>query len=148
MWRLAAALTALILASCAPKDDTQPMRNPIGYVEVPATDMERAVAFYEAVLGFDLERRTVDGYDMALFPYTDGAPGATAALAKGDVYQPTKAGPIVYFSVDSIDDVLKRARAAGARVLYEKKNVGAFGFVAEIEDSEGNRIALSEAAQP
>jgi hypothetical protein len=39
---------------------------------------------------------------------------------------------------------LLRAREHGADVLYPKKDIGAAGYVAEIEDSEGNRIALSQ----
>ena len=35
---------------------------------------------------------------------------------------------------------------AGAELLYAKKSLGELGFVAEIEDSEGNRIALHEEA--
>jgi uncharacterized protein len=120
--------------------------NPIRYVEIPVTNLDRAMAFYEAVLGLDLERQTIDGYDMALFPFTEGASGATGALAKGDIYKPSKDGAIVYFTVPDIDPVLERAKARGAAILYEKKSVGAFGFVAEIEDSEGNRIALHAAA--
>jgi uncharacterized protein len=120
------------------------MSNPVSYFEIPVTDMPRAIAFYERVFGYDLKRTMIDGYDMALFPFADGAPGATGALAKGDVYVPAKSGPTLYFPVTDIDAVLKEARAAGATILYEKKDVGAAGFVAEIEDSEGNRIALSQ----
>lgn len=122
--------------------------NPIAYVELPVTGMDRAMAFYADVLGLDFERQTIDGYDMALFPAAEGAAGASGALVKGDVYVPGKTGPIVYFRVADIDAVLKRARARGAKILYDKKDVGAFGFVAEVEDSEGNRIALRGAALP
>ncbi|KPF69932.1 glyoxalase [beta proteobacterium AAP99] len=119
--------------------------NPIRFVEIPVTDMDRAVLFYEAVFSVDLERQTIDGYEMALFPFDPAAHGATAALAKGDVYRPAQVGPIVYFAVDSIDSTLSRARARGAKTLYEKKSAGDWGWVAEIEDSEGNRVALHEA---
>ena len=108
--------------------------------------MDRAIRFYESVFGFRLTRRTVDAYDMAFFPRTDGAPGASGALAKGDVYVPSKAGPIIYFDVPDIDPVVARAKALGARVLYPKTHIGEAGYVAEIEDSEGNRIALSAVA--
>jgi uncharacterized protein len=64
-------------------------------------------------------------------------------LAKGDVYVPSKTGPILYFRVDDLDAVLARSKAQGAGILYAKKDVGEFGYVAEIEDSEGNRIALN-----
>jgi predicted enzyme related to lactoylglutathione lyase len=118
------------------------MANPVSYFEIPVSDMDRAVRFYEQVFAVGLERQTLDGYDMALFPFEPDAPGATGALAKGDVYVPAKAGPLVYFAVTDLDALLARATAGGGRVLYPPKTVGGFGTVAEIEDSEGNRIGL------
>lgn len=115
----------------------------ISHVEIPVTDMDRAVDFYQAVFGVALERAVIDGYDIALFPEPDGA-GATVALAKGDVYRPSTEGAIVYFRVADIDGVLARATAGGGAVLYPKKDIGELGHVAEIRDSEGNRIALSQ----
>jgi len=144
---------ALLLAACAPeqggeasapKAEDAAMTNPVFHFEIPVTDMERAVAFYEAVFGYRLTRKPVDGYDMAFFPRADGQPGASGALAKGDVYRPSHDGPVIYFDVPDIDAVLARATARGSQVLYPKKDIGAAGFVAEIEDSEGNRIALSQ----
>ncbi len=118
------------------------MANPVTYFEIPVADMARAVRFYEAVFETDLERQQIDGYEMALFAFEPGAHGATGALAKGDVYVPAKTGPVVYFGVSDIDAVLARATANGGKILYPRKDVGAFGTVAEFEDSEGNRIAL------
>jgi predicted enzyme related to lactoylglutathione lyase len=120
------------------------MTNPVFHFEIPVTDMDRAAAFYEAVFGYPLTREMVDGYDMAFFPRADGQPGASGALAKGDVYRPSHDGPVIYFDVPDIDAVLARAATRGSRVLYPKKDIGAAGYVAEIEDSEGNRIALTQ----
>jgi predicted enzyme related to lactoylglutathione lyase len=120
------------------------MINPVVHFEIPVTDMDRAAAFYEAVLGHPLTRENVDGYEMAFFPRADGRFGASGALAKGDVYRPSHDGPVIYFDVPDIDAVLARATARGAKVLYPRKDIGAAGFVAEFEDSEGNRIALSQ----
>ena len=120
------------------------MPNPVFYFEIPVTDMDRAVAFYQRVFGFEFDRQTVDGYEMAFFPRTDDRPGASGALAKGDVYEPSQTGCILYFDVTDIDEVLRLSEAEGAKLLYPKKDIGAAGFVAEIEDSEGNRIALNE----
>lgn len=117
--------------------------NPVGYFEIPVSDLDRACRFYAAVFGFDFERETIDGYEMALLPLHEGSAGASGALAKGDVYVPSKTGVIVYFSVTDIDVALACAVAAGGAVLYAKKSIGPAGFVAEIEDSEGNRIALT-----
>lgn len=119
------------------------MTNPVFHFEIPVSDMDRAIRFYETVFETKLTRRQADGYDMAFFPRADGAPGASGALAKGDVYVPSKTGPILYFDVDDIDPVLEMTKAHGGSVLYPKKHIGDAGCVAEIEDSEGNRIALN-----
>jgi predicted enzyme related to lactoylglutathione lyase len=118
------------------------MANQIFYVEIPVENMDRAVAFYGAVFGFELEREIIDGNEMALFPFVAGSEGATGALAKGDSYRPSKDGPRVYFSTTDIDSTLNKATKSGAEILYPKTDVGEYGFVAEISDSEGNRIAL------
>ena len=121
------------------------MSNPVFHFEIPVTDMDRAVAFYQDVLGLQLRRRTVDGYEMAFFPRDDLGRGASGALAQGDAYRPSLHGAIIYFDVPDIDAALNRATAQGSRMLYEKKNLGEAGYVAEFEDSEGNRIALTQA---
>ena len=117
--------------------------NPVHHFEISVTDMDRAVRFYQSVFGYELSRQIVDGYEMAFFPRADGEPGSSGALAKGDVYVPSTSGAIIYFDVADIDPVLERAVAQGASVLFPKKHIGAAGYVAEISDSEGNRIALS-----
>lgn len=144
-------LLAILLVACGtmrvgpnvPEQPKRAMQNPVYHFEIPVTDMDRAVRFYESVFEVRLPRQTVDGYEMAFFPRAEGAPGASGALAKGDVYVPSKTGAIVYFDVVDIDAALARASSQGARVLYPKKLIGAGGFVAEIEDSEGNRVALN-----
>jgi uncharacterized protein len=144
--RILALLFAASLASCKPavKVEKLEMAHLVFYFEIPVADMDRAVAFYEGLLETKLERDTVDGYEMARFPFVEGAAGATGALAKGDVYRPSKNGAIVYFHVDDIKAAVAKAQAMGRPVLYPVKDIGEAGFVAEIEDSEGNRLALSQ----
>lgn len=119
----------------------------VRYLEIPVADIDRAVAFYEAVFDVKLARATVDGYAMAHFPSAAGRGGADVTLAAGDVYVPSKAGAIVYFQIADMDAVLSRAISRGAAVLYAKKEVAPGTWVAEIEDSEGNRIALCQRPQ-
>ena len=116
----------------------QPM---ISYFEIPVSDMDRAMAFYSKVLGLKFDRQSIDGYDMAVI-VSDGP--VFGALAKGDVYVPGKAGPVLYFAVSDIRATLARAVAAGGSELYPVKDIGDNGWVAEFADSEGNRIALSQ----
>jgi hypothetical protein len=116
----------------------------VRYLEIPVNDMDRAVDFYGYVFGIELERAMVDGYSMAHLPSLGDGRGADVTLAQGDVYVPSKAGVMVYFHVPDIDAVISRAVEREAAVLYAKKEVSPGTWVAEFEDSEGNRIALSE----
>jgi len=118
------------------------MKNPVCYFEIPVTDLDRAIAFYNAVFDYQFDRVTIDGNEMALFPASDKASGITGALAKGDSYVPGKQGSRIYFSVVSIKETLQKVKQAGGEVLYQETSVGAYGSVAELEDSEGNCIAL------
>lgn len=139
------ALLILLAAHFACSTQTRMPRNPVGYFEIPVRDLDRATRFYGAVFGYTFERQTIDGHEMALFPSTEGAPGVSGALAKGEPYVPAKTGPILYFSTDDISATLTRANVNGGRTLYPVTEIGANGFVAEFEDSEGNRIALHSA---
>jgi uncharacterized protein len=143
-WAIMLASLALSACQPAPKAERKALAHRVFYFEIPVTNMDRAVAFYQSLLGVTLTRETVDGYDMALFPFAEGQPGATGALAKGDVYRPSKDGPIIYFHVDDIRATVAKAQTMGRPVLYPVKDVGAAGLVAEIEDSEGNRLALNQ----
>jgi hypothetical protein len=120
------------------------MNPTVYYFEIPVSDLERAITFYSAVFGCELERVDVDGNQMANFPSSEAGSGASGALAKGDSYIAGTQGVRVYFDTESIDETLANAVAAGAKVLYPKTSIGELGWVAEFEDSEGNCIALSQ----
>ncbi|WYX07984.1 VOC family protein [Achromobacter xylosoxidans] len=122
--------------------------NLISHVEIPAADLERAMHFYGEVFGIAFDG-IVDLHDsrMAYFPFQEGRDGASGALAEGPVYLPTEAGAVVYFAVPDIDAALRRAAALGGAVLFPKTPAGEW-LVAEIRDSEGNRIALQARIAP
>lgn len=117
--------------------------NPVVYFEIPVTNMDRAIKFYTAVFKFAFEKEVIDHNEMALFPFAAGQAGISGALAKGEIYKPTKDGVVIYFKTLSIDNVLNLATENGGHILYPKTNNG-LGFVAEFEDTEGNRIALHQ----
>ena len=119
--------------------------NPVSYFEIPVSDLDRAVEFYESVFDTTLESTVIDGNSMALFGYSDSEPGITGALALGESYTPSREGPRIYFSVANIDAVLEKVTQHGGLVAYPKTSIGDLGWVAEFIDSEGNQIALSMA---
>lgn len=117
--------------------------NPVVYFEIPVLRMDRAVHFYKTVFDFEFKKMEIDSYEMSVFPFEEEALGISGSLAKGDVYVPTKNGVILYFKTANIDETLKKAISLKAKILYPKTDTG-HGYVAEMEDSEGNRIALLE----
>ena len=121
-----------------------PIANAGAYFEIPVLDLERAMQFYQKVFQVDFQKMTVDGYEMALFPFQENCPGITGALAKGDVYQPSKEGTLIYLRSFDIDKTLASVTANGGEILYPNTSNGDWGFVAEFQDSEGNRVGLHE----
>lgn len=115
--------------------------NPVMYFEIPVNDMDRAMTFYAAVFTVDFDKETIDNNEMALFPFADERSGISGALAKGEIYKPTKDGVVIYFRTENINTTIQSATAHGGEILYPKTDNG-IGFVAEFEDTEGNRIAL------
>lgn len=67
-------------------------------------------------------------------------------MAKGESYVPATDGTRIYFVVDSIEETLRHVVEQGGRQLYPKPSIGELGFVAEVQDCEGNRIALSSSS--
>ena len=115
--------------------------NPVVYFEIPVNDMNRAIKFYTTVFNFDLNKEIIDKNEMALFPFVDENSGISGALAKGEIYKPTKDGVVIYFKTENIEQTLQLATSNGGQILYPKTDNG-IGLVAEFEDTEGNRIAL------
>jgi predicted enzyme related to lactoylglutathione lyase len=128
------------------KDIIQKKSNPVVYFEIPVIDMDRATKFYSTVFNFKFDSTIIDNNIMALFPFTQEDSGISGALAKGEIYKPTKDGVLIYFNTVNIDETLRLANANGGQILYPKTDNG-IGHVAEFEDTEGNRIALYQSKE-
>lgn len=117
--------------------------NPVGWFEIPVTDMARAAAFYEAVFRWPVRVETMpDGEVRGWLPMSETGYGASGTLVKSEGYVPTLGGTIIYFSQTDIDGALGRVRTNGGNVIVDKTDIGQYGFYAWFEDTEGNRIGL------
>jgi predicted enzyme related to lactoylglutathione lyase len=123
------------------KDVRTKKSNPVVYFEIPVIDIDRAIKFYKAVFNFDFDKESIDNNEMALFPFAEENTGISGALAKGEIYKPTKDGVVIYFKTENIEETIQSAVSNGGKILYPKTDNG-IGLVAEFEDTEGNRIAL------
>lgn len=120
--------------------------NPIGWVEIPVNDLDRAEKFYKDYFGLECDRQQEmdDGYTLSFFPMDMKAYGSAAALSKGPKAVPSHDGPLVYFTAPggTVDAALQKAEEMGISIVVAKQDKGGHGFIAEIEDSEGNLIAI------
>lgn len=59
------------------------MKNAIAWFEIPTTQLDRAQAFYEAVLGQPMGRESMGPSESTVFAYAPEADGAGGALMMG-----------------------------------------------------------------
>jgi len=116
--------------------------NPVMHVEIAVADLARAIAFYQQWLQVVIDAPVhVHDCTMAYLPFEDDAGGASMALVHGADYRPSEQGARIYIGVDDLDASLARAQQAGAALRFGPAEAGGWR-VAEIADSEGNRIAV------
>jgi predicted enzyme related to lactoylglutathione lyase len=116
----------------------------ITWFEIPATDFGRAVRFYETLFASPLQH-LADWPNLAIFPYQ--RPGVSGAVATGEGHRPSGDGVVIYLNCDGrIDAVLDRVEKAGGIIVEPKNHIPSVGWVAQIRDSEGNRVGLHAAA--
>jgi predicted enzyme related to lactoylglutathione lyase len=123
------------------------MKNAVNWFEIYTSDFERAKNFYSKVFKCQLTDMPVDSerhaqMQYAAFPNNQNSEGASGALVKLDVAKPGVGGTLVYFDSEEIDAELSRVENAGGKIIRPKLNIGDFGFIALIEDTEGNMVGL------
>lgn len=123
--------------------------NMVGWFEIPVTNMDRAVAFYNKVFNIKISVHILGNITMGLFPFADNAEakGASGSLVYNkEFYKPSSTeGVLIYFTSQSgdINDELSRIEAAGGKILQAKTQISKdHGYMALFIDTEGNRIAL------
>lgn len=120
----------------------------LSWIEIPVSDMPRALAFYRAVFGLS-DTPLYDEFDMqiaVLLPSEKetGRPGVS--LVRSPTHRPADAGPQVNFHVGTHRAMLRaleQVRAWGGVVDSEIVDMGDGVCFIYLLDSEGNRIALS-----
>lgn len=120
------------------------MKNMIAWFEIPANDVARAKQFYEKL--FEIEMVDLDmgeGLEMAMFP-GDQTSVSGAICKYQDWYVPSHQGPLIYLNCEEdLQPYQDRVESLGGKVLMPKKMISEeHGFMAIIEDIEGNRVAL------
>ncbi|HTL53763.1 MAG TPA: VOC family protein [Planctomycetota bacterium] len=117
------------------------MAGNIVWLDIPVKNLDRAIAFYSAVLGETVKKDTVSGMELGILHH--GGTDIGGCLYKSDKDKPGKSGPLVYFSVEGrLEAACEEATKLGGKVVIPKMAIGQHGFRAVVLDSEGNRVAL------
>jgi predicted enzyme related to lactoylglutathione lyase len=123
------------------------MGNRIVWVDIPVLQLDRAMAFYAAVLGGPVTKEGGPGFVFAVLPHTGNEVGGCLYTAGAD-NAPSRTGPLIYLNAEGrLDDAVRAAAAHGGEVLRPVHPIGPHGFRAIVLDSEGNRVALHAPAR-
>lgn len=114
------------------------------WIEIPVTDLTRALHFYQTLFGLPPASINTDEQRKTATPFHggEGRPGITLNQTKN--FEPGDKGPLLYFDAGkNLSEYLSRVEPAGGSVITAKTDMGnGGGFYAMLKDTEGNVIAL------
>ncbi|MGE5453038.1 MAG: VOC family protein [Acidobacteriota bacterium] len=119
------------------------LQHAVHWFEIPVSDMDRSVAFYEHILGVSLRREVISGMTLAVFPASEDG-GVKGCLMAVDKVAPHVDGVLLYLNAGaSVNAVLDRVQAQGGRVLTPRVQLpDGMGCFAHFTDPDGQRIGI------
>ena len=115
----------------------------IAFTGIPVTDMKRARAFYEGVLGLKVSGEFAEGIWVE---YSLGKD--TIAIGSiGDQWKPSPDGTSVAIEVDDFEGAIKDLKAA--KVTFAAEGIESpVCHMAVVQDPDGNKIIIHKLKQP
>ena len=116
-------------------------KNTFCWIDIPVTNLDRAIEFYSAVLGTTVQKISEHGFEFGLLPHEEN--NVSGCLVVMDDRKPSQNGPLVYLNLEGqIDRALEAVKEQGCAILKPKEQIGPYGYRAIILDTEGNAVAL------
>jgi uncharacterized protein len=132
------------------------MENTVVWADIPATDLDRAMKFYSAVMQRKFQRvEGMDGIAMEAPSEPSAPPDPSQSypvsfdLAVGENQKPSTEGCTIYLnSHGDPEGMMKRAAEAGGKIVMPITDMGEMvGSIGLFIDSEGNRIGVHKPPQ-
>ncbi len=118
------------------------MKNAINWFEIPVKNFERAKAFYSTLLGGEIVVMPHPEFKYGMLP-ADLENCVGGGIVQGKGFEPSDKGALIYLNGgDDLSIPLAKVEKAGGKILVPKTSLGPNGFMAQLLDTEGNRIAL------
>ncbi|HGY54801.1 MAG TPA: VOC family protein [Caldithrix abyssi] len=114
----------------------------ISIFEIPATDISRAVKFYQAILDIKIEIMDMEGMQMGLLPFENQ--NVIGTIMKGEGYIPSSNGVTIYLNGgNDLSTILNKVESNDGKILVPKTpHADESGYFAIFLDTEGNKIGL------
>lgn len=118
------------------------MKSFVSIFEIPATEISRAVDFYQAILDIKIEKMDFSGMQMGLFP-SEGQM-TFGVIIQGEDYKPSANGVTIYLNGgDNLQIILDKVEKKGGKIVVPKTlHADESGYFAMFIDTEGNRLGL------
>ncbi|MFB2655984.1 VOC family protein [Shewanella xiamenensis] len=117
---------------------------PLVWGEIPVSDMDRAIAFYQQHFGVEFKRDDMEDMQYATIETEDeGAP--SIGLVKCSMSKPSMDGSTVYLHFSAqLQPLVDKLVAANVTMLLPVTPIkdGGCGYIALFVDSEGNKVGL------
>ncbi len=124
---------------------TEHAQNTLVWVEIPVTDMEKSIAFYNTVFGFDMTIDNSGPNPMATIPNKDAMGGVGGHIYPGKPASDGQ-GSTPHLAVPGkLEDAMERCTKAGGQMRSPIVTIppGRFAYA---QDLDGNSIGLFEVA--
>lgn len=132
-----------LIEETSTNSNREDMKSYISMFEIPATDISRAISFYEALLDVKIKKMDVEGMQMGILPYEGQM--VTGVIIQADEYKPSADGVTMYLNAgENLQVALDRVEKNDGQILVPKTaHADESGYFAIFLDSEGNKMALN-----
>ncbi|MFD2671503.1 VOC family protein [Marinicrinis sediminis] len=118
------------------------MKSFVPIFEIPATEISRAIEFYQSILDIKIEKMEFPEIQMGLFP-TEGQM-TFGVIMQSEGYTPSANGVTIYLDGgDDLQVILDKVEKQGGKIVMPKTpHADESGYFALFIDTEGNRLGL------
>ncbi|MBK6265102.1 VOC family protein [Marivirga sp. S37H4] len=118
------------------------MKSYVSIFEIPATEISRAIDFYQIILDIKIEKMDFPEMQMGVLPYEGQI--VTGVIIQADGYKPSADGVTLYLNGgDNLQVILDKVEKNGGKIMIPKTpHADESGYFAIFLDSEGNKIGI------